>query len=84
MALTKEQQDYFDAYDEMFATEGWKLLITDAENQIRALGEEALARPDEASSFAGEARTLRYLVNLEVSLDNTKRMMLEDINDASV
>ena len=84
MALTKEQQDYFDEYDEMFATAGWKRLVTEAENQIRALGEEALARPADAASFAGEARSLRYLTNLEVSLDTTKRMIEEDIADAAL
>lgn len=78
--LTAEQRRYFDDYDEMFATNGWKQLLEEANVQLDNLRNECLVTPEKAVALAGEGRMLTYLLNLEQTLDNQRRMLQEDFN----
>lgn len=66
MALTPELEIYYDNLDEMFGTMGWRQLLEDASDEIRALQESALnaASYEEVMYMRGQADVLTRLISL--------------------
>lgn len=87
MALTQEQKDYYDDLDEMFATSGWKRLMSDAEAQIYQNQADALEQPnwDAVNVLRGRSLQLNELTLLEdISTMQRAALEVEDEDDANV
>lgn len=67
MALTPEQEEYYDSMEELFATKGWRLLVEDAKAQIYQYQADALEQPtwDHVNMLRGKGMQLAELVNFE-------------------
>lgn len=85
MALTKEQVDYYDAMEGMFATPGYKIMIKDATAQIYQHQADALelASWDFVNVLRGKSQALAELVNLEETT-NLQKASLEEPDDADI
>ena len=73
--LTQEQSKYFDDFDLMFSTEGWKTLMTECKEEIynrQAASLEAKTW-DEVVENRGAAQMLNYLLALESILDTQRQ-----------
>ena len=89
MDLTPEQIKYYDDYDEMFATDGWKNFIEEAKTEIYQLQADALdLRPTPEYSLdyllgrlQGRAEHLAYLTRLEEVNDMQKKLLQEDLDE---
>ena len=82
MAITHEQEQYYDALDEVFALPGWKKIIEEAKAQIYQNQSDALECADWAAvcELRGKSLSLVDLINLEaVSL--MQRQQLEEPDD---
>lgn len=78
MALTIEQEQYYDQMDEMFATRGWEQLCDELRTHLEVLKNAALDSPENAPTLSGEAKMLVYLLRLENTLETQKRLYEED------
>jgi hypothetical protein len=85
-AITQDQIDYYDALDEMFATQGWKLLIEEATAQIYQCQADALEQPswDNVNVLRGKAMQLAELKNLEEVTRMQRTLLEEDIDNADL
>ncbi len=79
MALTREQEEYYDALDEMFGTRGWRLLVEEATALIYQTQADALEQPtwDAVNVLRGKAAQLAEIVNFE-STSRLQRASLEE------
>ena len=85
MAITREQEEYYDALDEMFGTRGWRLLIEEATALIYQTQADALEQPtwDAVNILRGKAAQLAEIVNFEET-SRMQRSFLEEEDDADV
>lgn len=85
MALTREQFEYYEALEEMFATKGWRKLVEDAKAQIYQYQADALDAPswDVVNVLRGKGLQLAELVNLE-EVSRLQRQLLEEDEDANL
>jgi hypothetical protein len=67
MALTPEQEEYFDALEDLFAMPGWKILQEDALSQIYQYQAEGLEQPtwEAVCTLRGKAAQLAEFTRLE-------------------
>ena len=87
MALTKEQEDYYVALDEMFSTKGWKILMKDAHSNIYQNQADSLEQPnwDAVNVLRGRSLQLNELTLLEdISRMQRTELEVEDEDDADV
>lgn len=85
MALTREQEEYYDALDEMFATKGWKVFVEEATALIYQAQADALEQPswDAVNVLRGKALTLAEITNFE-NTSLMQRALLEEDDDADL
>ena len=77
MALTPEQNEIFDAYDRMFATDGWKMLIDDLKRNQEDLGKMMLSSPstnDDLWFCKGRNDVFQTLIGLESMMEQLRKM----------
>lgn len=83
MALTPEQQDYYDAMDEMFATRGWKMFVEEAKALIYQAQADALEQGswDAVNILRGKAIQLAEITNFEETCVMQKGLLEEEDAD---
>ena len=72
--LTIDQNKYFDEFEEMFGTNGWKALLGQLEQEIYEIQADALEAKtwDEVLKYRGRADAWAYLRNLPGILEFQK------------
>jgi hypothetical protein len=85
-AITQEQTEYFDALEEMFATQGWKTFVEEATAMIYQCQADALEQPswDHVNVLRGKALQLAEIKNLEEVTLMQRALLEEDLEDADV
>ncbi len=74
-------QEYFDAMDEMFASDGWKFLIGELKENARNINSvEATKDVDDLFFRKGQLNTLSFILNLESTIDHSRK----EINNESL
>lgn len=83
MALTREQEEYYEALDEMFSTKGWKVFVEEATALIYQHQADALEQPswDHVNVLRGKALTLAELVNFEETSRMQRALLEEEFED---
>lgn len=86
MALTPEQEEYFDALEDVFAMPGFKMLVDEAHKQIYQYQAMALEQPswDAVNELRGRAKQLAEFTNLEEVTMLQKASLEEGDYDADV
>lgn len=86
MALTEEQERYYQDMEEMFSTKGWKTLIEDAKATIYQYQADGLEAPnwDSVNVLRGKALQLAELTNLEETTLLQKGILEQEDDDADV
>lgn len=87
MALTPEQEAYYDKLEDMFSTEGWKLLMEESRALIYQYQASSLEQKswDAVNVLRGKAAQLAELLNFEeVSMLQKSQLESEDEEDADV
>jgi hypothetical protein len=89
--LSPEENRYYDDFDDMFATAGWKRLIQEVKEEIFNLQADALDLPswDRVKENKGRALQLAYMLGYENVLRNQKSNRIldleaDEIDDAAV
>jgi|TARA_R110000764_G_scaffold81278_1_gene161008 hypothetical protein len=80
--LTKEEEEYYDAYFDMFHTTGWKQFIDEINDIINGFRIEDIKDEKHLSLVQGQLQMLTRTANFEDGLRNTYDDLTEDI-DAS-
>jgi len=75
--LTKEDEQYYEVYFDLFLQPGWKQLVTDLNESLNSYRIEDIADADALKRVQGERAILSRLVNFEVSVKETYEMILE-------
>lgn len=66
--MTKEDEDYYAQFFEMFRSDGWKQLMLELQNNADAINSvEATKGIDDLHFRKGQINVLAYIVNLEGS-----------------
>ena len=83
MALTPEQEQYYDALEDVFALPGWKLIVEEALKEIYNIQASMLEVPswDRVCELRGEASRLAEFTRLEEVTRMQKAMLEEDDAD---
>jgi hypothetical protein len=86
MALTPEQEEYFDKVEDVFAMPGFKVLVEEAKAQIYELQAQALEQPswEAVCELRGRAKQLAEFTRLEEVTLLQKAMLEEDEDDADL
>ena len=86
MALTQEQEEYYNSMTDLFSMKGWKTLIEDANAQIYQYQADALEAPtwEGVNVLRGKALQLAELVNLEEVTLMQKALLTQEDEDADV
>lgn len=87
MALTPEQEQYYDKLEDMFSTEGWKLLMEESRALIYQYQASSLEQKswDAVNILKGKATQLAELINFEeVSAMQKAQLAEEEEDDANV
>lgn len=67
-------QDYFNAMDAMFASDGWKLLIGELEENAHNINSvEATKDVSDLFFRKGQLNTLSFILNLESTIDHSRK-----------
>jgi hypothetical protein len=84
MALTPEQEEYYDALEDVFALPGWKLIIEEATKEIYNIQANMLevSSWERVCELRGEAARLAEFTRLE-EVSRLQKAMLEQ-DDADV
>ena len=80
--MTKEVEEYYDAYFDMFHTNGWKQFIDEINDIINGFRIEDIKDEKHLSLVQGQLQMLTRTANFEDGLRNTYDDLTEDI-DAS-
>lgn len=80
--MTKEEEEYYDAYFDMFHTTGWKQFIDEINDIINGFRIEDIKDEKHLSLVQGQLQMLTRTANFEDGLRNTYDDLTEDI-DAS-
>lgn len=75
--MTKEDEQYYEVYFDLFLQPGWKQLVTDLNESLNSYRIEDIADADALKRVQGERAILSRLVNFEVSVKETYEMILE-------
>lgn len=67
-------QEYFNAMDEMFASDGWKLLISELEDNAHNINSvEATKDVNDLFFRKGQLNTLSFILSLESTIDHSRK-----------
>jgi hypothetical protein len=67
-------QEYFNAMDAMFASDGWKILIGELEENARNINSvEATRDADDLFFRKGQLNSLSFILNLESTIDHSRK-----------
>jgi hypothetical protein len=67
-------QEYFNAMDEMFSSDGWKLLIGELEENAHNINSvEATKDVNDLFFRKGQLNTLSFILNLESTIDHSRK-----------
>ncbi len=67
-------QEYFNAMDEMFASDGWNLLIGELKENARNINSvEATKDVDDLFFRKGQLNSLSFILNLESTMDHSRK-----------
>ena len=78
--MTKEEEEYYDAYFDMFHTNGWKQFIDEINDIINGFRIEDIKDEKHLSLVQGQLQMLTRTANFEDGLRNTYDDLTEDIN----
>lgn len=83
MALTRDQEEYYDALDEMFATKGWKAFVEEATALVYQAQADALEQPswDHVNVLRGKALQLAEIINFEETSRMQRALLEEEFGD---
>lgn len=86
MALTPEQEEYYENLDDMFATRGWKMFVEEATALIYQFQADALEQPtwEAVNVLRGKAMQLAEIVNFEETSRMQRAILEEDDDDADL
>jgi len=66
--------EYFNAMDDMFSSDGWKLLIGELEENARNINSVEAAKDVNDLFFRkGQLNSLSFILNLESTIDHSKK-----------
>ena len=69
--MDKETQEYYDTYFSLFASDGWKQLVSDFGNNVLQLNSvEAAKDSDDLFFRKGQLNILGHLLNLQTIVEN--------------
>ena len=70
---TEMDERYFDAYQEMFSTYGWKQLMDELEDNLVEINKiDHVSSSDDLWFRKGQISNINYLLSLETQLDFAK------------
>jgi hypothetical protein len=83
--LTPQQEQYFQTMEDMFQHPGWKLFLSDLEENQKALKDSALGIEKESEFFIAKGRnqTFNQVLGFESLVSSMHKSLLED-NDPSI
>ena len=86
MAISHEQEEYYDALEEMFSTKGWKSFVEEAKALVYQCQADALEQPswDAVNVMRGRALQLAEIVNFEDVSSMQRTILSEDDDDADI
>ncbi len=66
--------EYFNAMDDLFSSDGWKLLIGELEENARNINSVEAAKDVNDLFFRkGQLNSLSFILNLESTIDHSKK-----------
>ena len=66
--------EYFNAMDDLFSSDGWKLLIGELEENARNINSvEATKDVDDLFFRKGQLNSLSFILNLESTMDHSRK-----------
>ena len=66
--------EYFNAMDDLFSSDGWKLLIGELEENARNINSvEATKDVDDLFFRKGQLNSLSFILNLESTIDHSRK-----------
>jgi hypothetical protein len=69
--VDKETQEYYDTYFSLFASDGWKQLVSDFGNNVLQINSvEAAKDSDDLFFRKGQLNILGHLLNLQTIVEN--------------
>ena len=69
--MDKETQEYYDTYFSLFASDGWKQLVSDFGNNVLQINSvEAAKDSDDLFFRKGQLNILGHLLNLQAIVEN--------------
>lgn len=69
--MDKETQEYYDTYFSLFASDGWKQLVSDFGNNVLQINSvEAAKDSDDLFFRKGQLNILGHLLNLQTIVEN--------------
>jgi hypothetical protein len=80
MGLTPDQNKVFDAYDHMFASEGWQMFIEEVKRNQEALFPallESATKVEELWFIKGKNDAYKWLLGLQALMDAVRQNMEE-------
>ena len=75
--MKKEDEEYYEAYFDLFLQPGWKQLVTDLNESLDSYRIEDIADADALKRVQGERAILSRLVTFEDSVKETYELILE-------
>lgn len=67
-------EEYFNAMDDLFASDGWKLLIGELEENAHNINSVEAAKDVNDLFFRkGQLNTLSFILNLESTIDHSRK-----------
>ena len=84
--IDKELEQYYNTYRDLFASEGFKLLVTDLTNNANVINSvEAVKDANDMYFRKGQMSIIANIVNLEAQIDAAEESILaEDSQDEEV
>ena len=81
--MDKELETYYNNFFDLFRNEGWKQLCTELVNNIEIINNVNLTKDEQDLFFRkGQLTVLANLVNLEETINNNYKEIIETNEDA--
>lgn len=81
--MDKELETYYNNFFDLFRNEGWKQLHTELVNNINVINNVNLTKDEQDLFFRkGQLAVIANLVNLEETINNAYKEILENNKDA--
>ena len=75
--MTKEEEDYFETYFDLFSTQGWKQFISEIEDSIDTYTIEDIKDDKHLYSVQGQLQILKRFAWFETGIRNAYDQILE-------